>query len=401
MSEKTILIIVRYGEIAVKSKNVRVRMEKKLIENIRKQLSKEGLICNRIYREWGRIYIEVPEGVDVEKYVSTLSRVYGVSSSSPCIKARLDLEDIKKKVLEIASKTLKCNDTFAIRVRRANKLFPLTSKELERILGEEVLDKISCVKVDLENPKTTIGVEVRLKNALIYTREIEGPGGLPYGVEGRVLALLSGGLDSALATWMIMKRGCSIAILHYNLKPFYGDDVIDKLASIIEWLKKWVPEDKLTYYEAPLGEIHASIDMPDKYRCLFCKMLMYKVAEQIVFNKEFRGFVTGESIGQVASQTLDNLSVISRNINTLVLRPLIGFDKDDITKLAIRIGLYKIASKRVSECSLNPRSRGKKVITHATLKTINRIYKILKESTGMDFNDIVNSLLDKVVEKKI
>ncbi len=398
--ENTCTLLVRYGEIAVKSKRVRERMENKLIDNIKAQLEINGLKEYKIWRERGRIIIETKKR-DVQVFVDVLKRVFGVTSVSPSIKVSLDTTSIINAVVTISTQVLKPWSTFAVRVRRANKRFPLTSKDLERLLGEKVLEKIPQVKVNLRDPDVTIGVEVRLKNAFVYLSEEKGPGGLPYGVEGLVVSLISGGVDSALAAWMIMKRGCSVIPVHYDMRPFYGEDARERLYDVLKWLRKWVPERTWSYYDIPLGRIHEDIKINEKYRCLLCKMIMYKIAEKIAEIEHAKAIVTGESLGQVATQTLDNLRILTSTTKMMILRPLIGFDKNEIERKAMKIGLYEITSRKVSPCQLNPKLKGKHVVTHASEDTIKVLEEAIRRSPYECLEEVVRESLKQARKRTV
>lgn len=393
MMDKFDVILIRYGEIAVKSKEVRIRMERRLVNNIRSQLTLKGLRDFKVRKEWGRIFLEV--GRDLEDYVSVLTNVFGITSVSPCIKLKPEVGEIKREVVKLAREVLKPGDTFEVRVRRAFKGFPLTSKEMEELLGSEVLKGVRGVKVDLEEPDRSLSVEIRREAAYLYYQEFEGPGGLPYGVEGRVVSLISGGTDSTLATWMMMKRGCEVIPVHYDLTPFYGDDAKERLKDVLNWLRKWVPRRRWYVYIIPLGEVHAKLNVDVRYRCLLCKLLMYKVAENLAFKEGAKALVTGESVGQVASQTLDNLYFLTTKVSLPVFRPLIGFDKEEIVRVARKLGLVDITLKKVTACTLYPKARGGRAITHATDEALNIILNGIKSSSFKDLNAVVDYLLSK------
>jgi len=394
-------LLVRYGEIALKSREIRARMEDRLIRNIVSQLKLAGLGGFRIRRVWGRVFIELSDSSDPKRYVEVLTRVFGIVSVSPCIKLPLDLDEIKKAVVDLAMDVLKPGSTFEIRVHRANKKYPLTSKELEKLLGAEVLRNLPYVKVNLENPDKSIYLEVRDEAAYAYLEEFRGPGGLPYGVEGRVVSLISGGVDSAVASWMIMKRGCEVVPVHYDLTPFYGEDAKTRAYEVLRWLRQWVPEEEWYVYEVPLGQLHEKVMIDVRYRCLLCKFLMYRIAEELAILEGAKAIITGESLGQVASQTLDNLYFLTTKVKTPVLRPLIGYDKDEIVALARKLGLESIALRRVLACTLNPSAQGRKAETHATERVYDIISNSIRESGFSNIEEAIKYALERTKKLRL
>ncbi len=370
------VVLVRYGEISVKSPKVRRKMEDSLVKSIEDKLLASGIEKFELKRKRGRIFIYSTD--DLKKISSIVSRIFGITSTSPAIEVSNDLSEITDKVIELAKTKLREGMSFAIRARRV-KSYPLTSKDIERILGDRVLKAFnSKVKVDLEKPDVTIYVEVREKKAYIFTELIRGVGGLPYGVEGKLIALISGGIDSAVASWLVMKRGCKVVPIFFNLSPFMSEEAINRAYNVLKWLRSWVPERKFYAYIVPLGEFHSKVKgINERYRCLLCKTMMYKVAERICELEKAKGIVTGESIGQVASQTLDNLYHLSRMVNVPIYRPVVGLDKNEIIDLARRINVFEIAGKAVVACTLAP----KYPITHATKTFYNIINEVISEST--------------------
>ena len=372
--------IIRYGEISIKSPRVREKMENILIRNIKTTLELSGICKYKIKREKGRIFIYSENPIDIAKL---LTKVFGIVSTSPAIEIDNDIEVIKEQVLKITKEILKDNMEFAIRARRV-KSYKLTSKEIERIIGEEVLMKSGLkLKVNLENPDKIIYIEIRKKRAYIYYHLFRGYGGLPYGVEGKVISLVSGGVDSAISSWLIMKRGCEIIPIHYDLTPYYTKEAKERAIDVLKWLRKWVPKKKFKIYLVPLGQIHSQVKLDDeRYRCLLCKSLMYKIAEIVCIKEKAKGIVTGESMGQVASQTLDNLYFLSSLVKVPIYRPVIGFDKEEIIKLAKKLNVFEIAGRQVGLCKLVP----KYPITHIEKEEI-----ILK----YDLKTIANKALEK------
>jgi len=354
-------VLVRFGEIAVKSPVVRRRMEDKLIDNLLHMLKRCGIGSTVLDREWGRIIIYTPHVDDVCRVAC---RCFGVTSVSPAVRTDLSLDSIRDTVIKLAQTVLAPGMRFAIEVNRANKRFPYTSLELKKILGSDVLSYVKGLKVDLERPDVTIYVEIRDRYAYVFKDFHEGPGGLPYGVEGRVVSLISGGVDSAVATWLVMKRGCEVIPIYCDLTPYTSEEARERARRVLQWLREWVPQDRWRLYVVPLGRAHEKVPNAGRYRCLLCKVLMYRVAEEVARRERAKAIVTGESIGQVASQTLDNLYFLSTSIRMPVIRPVVAMDKNEIGALARRIGVYDIAARDVIACKLVP----KYPITHAKEK---------------------------------
>jgi len=346
------VVLVRYSsDITLKSKHVRGKFEKALIKHIEFFLNKSNVEYSRIRREGGRVFIYTDK---VDDACKSLRKVFGIVSISPVIEVSNDLDVIVQSVVNFSNKFLRSGMSFAVRVRRV-KSYPYRSKDVEKILGSKILEKHSDVKVDLENPDITIYVEIRERKAYIFKDIYMGYGGMPYGVEGRLLSLLSGGVDSALAAWMAMKRGCMLDFVHFKLFPYYSDMAFKRFNEVIYWLKDWIPRKRVKVFLIDFGKIHSEIKEIDvKYRCILCKALIYTLSEKIAIEHSYQGLISGESIGQVASQTLDNLTFLTSLIKIPIFRPLIGFDKEEILSKARKIGLYEIAARDVGKCLLKP-----------------------------------------------
>lgn len=356
-------VLVRYGEIAVKSERVRHRMEKALLNSIKYRLKSRGLTGFKIKRERGRIFIIAKE---VERIALLLTKVFGIVSVSPAIEINNSIDKIVSCSLSLVKNHIGKFTRFAVRARRI-KSYQLTSKDIERIVGEAILKNITNLKVDLENPDYTLYIEVRKEKAYIFDRVLSGVGGLPYGVEGKVVALVSGGVDSAVASWLVMKRGCEIIPIYYDMGEYYSSEARERAMKVINWLREWVPKEDFKVYWVNLGAIHKTLgDIKQRYRCLICKSLMYKIAELICKAEDCKAIVTGESIGQVASQTLDNLHYLSGLVTVPVIRPVVGLDKEEIISLGRRLNVFEIAGKDVGKCKLVP----KYPVTRITTETI-------------------------------
>lgn len=363
-------IVIHYGEIAIKGKN-RPVFEKKLVDNIRSSLSKDTY--ESIKRIYGRIIIELKNKANKEQISERLKKISGIAYFSFAEKAEIDIENIKEKLLKIAEKNK--DKTFRISAKRALKNFPYNSIQMNEILGELLVKKLN-MKVSLEKPEIPFFIEVTEKGVFIYTEKIRGFGGLPVGVTGKLVSLISGGIDSPVASWKMFKRGCSIIYVHFFNDTINKKGVENKIEKLMEVLSKYQFKTKL--YIIPFSEIQTEIIkiVPSKYRMIVYRRVMFKIAEEILKKEKALGFVTGDSLAQVASQTLENINVIYKISNYPVFSPLIGDDKKDIIKVAEQIGTFDISILPYEDCcsflvAEHPETRAK-------IEDIERIEKNLK-----------------------
>jgi len=332
------VVIVRYDEIALKSQYVRNRYERILVNNLKKILDHNGAQYTGITRERGRVFIHTMD----ECVIDLASRVFGVASVSPAFTTGSRLVDVSGLAARLASAFIGDGESFAIRSRRAGN-HSFTSRDVAVHCGDAVLEEMQGrgVCVDLTSPQHELHVEVRQENAYLYNRITHGTGGLPLGTQGKMIALLSGGIDSPVAAWLMMKRGCRIVFVHCNNYPFSDENTRRRAMKCIEALEAWSP-NRLKVYEAPNGcNLRAFLDCCEgRLVCVLCKRMMYRIAMGIMKQEEAHGIVTGASLGQVASQTSQNLMAESYNLNYPIYHPLIGFDKKEIIRIAERIGTY-------------------------------------------------------------
>jgi len=350
------VVIIRYSEIAVKGRRTRHKMERLLARNVGELLAQEGL-SGRVVVEDGRIiiYEPRPDALTVSKEVT---RIFGVKSASPShlLKFR-GLDDLLKNALDYFKERVS-GRIFAVRARRTGS-HSFTSKDVERLLGELLL-KHGGKGVDLENPEYVAHVEIRGEKAFLYDKVFPGPGGLPLGSEDPVVVLFSGGFDSTVASWLLMKRGSPISLITF----YFGlREPLEIIVEAANFLKNfWSYGSEIHLYLVNFEEIAALVrDYIEKdYRVLVLRRLMAKYSESLALSEGFKALATGESIGQVASQTVNNLMLIWREVSIPVLRPVITMDKDEIVKLAREIGVYDIVSRQVETCkrlgSPNPRA---------------------------------------------
>jgi len=336
--------IVHYGEIGIKGKN-RPLFEKKLVDNIRSSLSKDTY--ESIKRIYGRIILELKPEMDKDKVTEKLKTISGISHFSFADKAELNIEEIKSRLLEIAKNHK--DKTFRISAKRAIKDFIYSSMQLNEILGEYLVKELN-MKVSLEKPEVPFFIEVTEKGAFIYTDKIRGFGGLPVGITGKLIALISGGIDSPVASWKMFKRGCSITYIHFFNDTINKQGVKDKIEKLVEILSKY--QFKTELYLIPFSDIQKEIIkvIPSRYRMITYRRVMFKIAEEILKIEKALGFVTGDSLAQVASQTLENVNVIYKAAKYPVFSPLIGEDKKDIIKLAEQIGTFNVSVMPYDDC---------------------------------------------------
>jgi tRNA uracil 4-sulfurtransferase len=332
------LVMVRYGELFLKSESVKHHFIGMLLRNIGKALSASALSYH-YETPRGRILIY---GNHPEKIADVVSRIFGIVDVSICTRTNSRLEDICTEAIALASEKLHEGMSFAVRAKREQKT-GLNSQELGTLIGSAIYDHIPGLHVDLDTPDYELFVEIRNFGALVYDARIAAPGGLPWGTQGRVLALLSSGIDSPVASWLMMKRGCEITHLHLDAGRWAGKDVTRAAIENHRRLSRWCYGNTLPLVIANSEFLYDSMDqqrVPPRYRCVICKRFMQRVAGHLMEQEGALAIVTGENLGQVASQTLANLSVISGAVTVPVLRPLITYDKEDTITLARMIGTF-------------------------------------------------------------
>lgn len=330
--------MVRYGELFLKSESVKHHFIGLLIRNIGKALSASALLYH-FETPRGRILIY---GDQPEKIALVVSRIFGIVDVSVCTRTSNRLEEICSEAISLASKNLIKGMSFAVRAKRQQKT-GLNSQELGTIIGSAIYDHIPGLRVDLDDPDYELFVEIRDFGGLVYDSRKTAPGGLPWGTQGRVLALLSSGIDSPVASWLMMKRGCEVIHVHLDAGRWAGKDVLKAAIDNHTRLSGWCTGNLLSLLIARSEHVYDGMDryrIPPRYRCVICKRFMVRVAAHIMKKEGAFAIVTGENLGQVASQTLANLSVIAEAITVPVLRPLITYDKEETITLARTIGTF-------------------------------------------------------------
>lgn len=355
-------IIVRYGELALKSERVRRRFERCLIKNI--ELTLKG-VKYKLMRERGRIFIDTSSAGAV---VKRLTHVPGIVSVSPADRVDATIEAITSAVVPVVKGILSPEQSFAVRARRVGE-HAFSSQDIGVAVGSAIQKVVPGARVDLSAPDLEVSIEVRGKNAYIFTETAAGVGGLPISTQGNVVALLSGGIDSSVAAFLMMKRGCGVFPLFFDNRP-YGDG--KDRGRAIAMAKKLVEfNPKLELRVAPFGQIlKAFIEKaPRRLTCVLCKRSMLRIAEKVAKKVKAESLVTGESLSRIAGQALTNLRVIDEACGLPVMRPLVGMNKADIERTARQIGTFEISARPSTLCPASP----KYLETRAKLEDVRRV----------------------------
>ena len=341
------MAVVHYAEVALKG-GYRPFFEKKLAENVRVACERDGARLGAVRRERGRILVtfEREEANNVER---ALRDVFGIQYFALVEETASTVEAVLSKARELLEQVRQAGaKTVGLETKRADKRFPLSSLELNKEIGAEA-NQLG-LKIRFEGPEATLHTEIAAERAFLYTRKIAGPGGLPVGASGKVLCLLSGGIDSPVAAWLLLKRGCRVDFLHFHSFRTNQEALESKLRATVEALNRFQFHSRLFLVPYHSYQIAAAGRVPEGLDLMAFKNFMLRLAEAVAWRKGYRALVTGDSLGQVASQTLPNLAAGDDGIQATVLRPLVGFDKVEIVALARRIGTYEESIKPYKDC---------------------------------------------------
>lgn len=340
-------IILREGEMVLKGRNRR-DFEYRLIKNV-KRVTKDfkGVSVERSY---GRIYIRNANENTME-IIKGVKLIPGIYNISPIMKTDKNLDNIKAKALEMLKKAIVGKKTFKVEAKRADKTYPLDSMEISRQVGGYILAMFDGeLSVDVRNPDVVVNVEVTFTAANIYSEKIEGAGGLPIGTSGRGLTLLSGGIDSPVAIWMGLKRGVEMDALHFHSFPFTSERSKEKVVDLTKILAKHTGKMKL--YVINFTEIQKIIGLkcPKEYYITIMRRFMLRIATVVANKYDYKALFTGDSIGQVASQTLESMAAINAVTTIPVIRPLASMDKHHIIQISREIGTYETSILPYEDC---------------------------------------------------
>ena len=380
------ILIVKYGEIGVKGKN-RYIFENKLIKNVKNILKPIGKF--NVYKEYGRIYVDL-DGYDYEEVVEEVKKVFGIVGVCPAVRAEKDYNLLKELALKMLEEKIEQGyKSFKVDSRRGDKDFKLTSQEMSLDIGgylvSQVKDKIA---VDVRNPEVKIHCELRQNHVMVYSDTIPGYGGLPLGTNGRAMSLLSGGIDSPVASWMVAKRGMELECIHFHSYPFTSEKSQEKVRDLAQILAKYCGRVRL--HKVNMLEIQKSIGLncKDEEMTIISRRFMMRIAERVAESRHCDALVTGESIGQVASQTIQGLTCTNASVKMPVFRPLIAMDKTEIIEVAQKIGTFETSILPEEDCCtvFSP----KKPVTKPKLD------RIEKSEKKLDVEKLIQDAIDNI-----
>lgn len=341
--------LIKYGEIGVKGKN-RYLFEDALMKQIRIALTAvEGEFV--VSKELGRIYVDADKDYDEDEVISALTKVFGIVAVCPMVRIEdKDFENLKKAVVEYMDKVYENKKiTFKVDTRRADKNYPGTSETINADLGEAILNAFPEIRVDVRKPDVLLKVEIR-RYINIYSLSIPGPGGMPIGTNGRAMLLLSGGIDSPVAGYMIAKRGVTVEAVYFHAPPYTSERAKQKVIDLAQIVSQYAGPINLHIVNFTDIQLYIYENCPHEELTIIMRRYMMKIAERIGRGNQAMALITGESIGQVASQTVQSLVTTNEVCTMPVFRPLIGFDKQEIVEIAEKIGSYETSIQPYEDC---------------------------------------------------
>lgn len=383
---KVTAFLIKYGEIAIKGKN-RYMFEDALMRQIRFAMKPVGEF--EVRKESGRMFVEGRGDFDYDEAVEALQKIFGIVGICPMIiEETKDIDHLRKTVLNFIDEQYPVKDfTFKVHARRGDKQFPMNSMELNMDIGEKILEAFDGVRVDVHHPDVMVNIEVR-KYIYIYSQEIKGPGGMPVGTNGKAMLLLSGGIDSPVAGYMIAKRGVRIDATYFHAPPYTSERAKQKVVDLAKIVAKYA--GPINLHVVNFTDIQLAIyeKCPHDELTIIMRRYMMKIAEHFANEGESLALITGESIGQVASQTIHNLAITNEVCHMPVFRPCIGMDKQEIVDIAEKIGTFETSIQPFEDCctifvAKHPVTKG----------NLNRIRK-----SEQKLDDVIDDLMKKAID---
>lgn len=345
--QKIDLILLKYGEIALKGLN-KPLFERKLLDNIKSRLDRIGKFSVR--RAQSTVYVEpLEKTADMNKALKILQKIFGIVNICPVVKCEKNMESIARTAIECVNELGAEGKTFKVEAKREDKKFSLNSPQICMELGGMILDAVDGLRVDVRNPDIQVNVEIR-GEAYVYTQKLKGAGGMPVGTNGKATILLSGGIDSPVAGYMVAKRGVELEAVHFHSHPYTSDRAKEKVIDLAKEMAEYC--GKIRLHIVPFTEIQLAIieKCPENYLTVIMRRIMMRIAEEISKRNGSAALITGESIGQVASQTMESLVCTDNSVSIPVFRPLIGMDKEEIVAISKKIETYETSILPYEDC---------------------------------------------------
>ena len=342
-------ILVRFGDLTLKGRN-RKMFVSRVVNLVKEKL--DGLKTT-LEITHDRIYVAI-NGEDTNEIIKRLSYVSGISSYSLVVRVNTtsDMKEIKEAAVNLINEQIKGDVKFKVESKRSDKTFPLTSLEISKEISSYVLKQCQNLHVDVHNPEETLYIELRNKDTYLYLKDIKGMGGFPVGVAGKGLLMLSGGIDSPVAGYLAMKQGVEIECVHFESTPLTSIESAQKVIDLVKKMAKYAPKNRIKVHFVPFKELHMALldNVPESYNITIMRRMMYRITSKLCDKFNALCIVNGESVGQVASQTLGSMNTINSVTNVPVIRPVVTYDKNEIIKISRMIDTYDISIKPFEDC---------------------------------------------------
>ncbi len=374
------IILIKNGELALKGLN-RMTFEDILVKNIRRNIGELGKFS--VKKAQSTIYIEpLEEDYPFDEALEIMKQIFGIAAFTRALSVEKDMDVILNTAPEYLGERLKNAKTFKVEAKRSDKRFPLTSPEISRELGGKILSRYPHLKVDVHNPDELIMVEIRDYAAYIHGQQIRGAGGMPVGSGGRAAVLISGGIDSPVAAYMMAKRGLELNAIHFASPPYTSPRAEAKVMKLLKIVSRF--SGPIRVGVVPFTEIQEQIGekCPEDYFTLIMRRFMMKISEGLARERNCAALITGESVGQVASQTLPALSVTDAVVNMPVLRPVIGMDKDEIIEISRKIEAFETSIEPYEDCCT--------VFTPKHPKTRPQLERVIEAESALDIEALIH-----------
>ena len=383
------LILVKYGEMALKGLNKKT-FEDMLIKNIKRRLKPLGRF--QLTSAQSTTYITpLDEDIDLNEAADIVGKIFGIATYCRACVCEKDFDDICNKSYEYLENVLGCAKTFKVNAKRSDKAFPMKSPEICMELGGKLLEKFPNLSVDVKDPEVTVTVEIRDENAFVHAENIKGAGGLPVGSSGKALLLLSGGIDSPVAGYMMAKRGIHIAAIHYVSPPYTSDRAQLKVEQLCQKLTDYC--GGIAFYCVPFTELQEAIKdhCPEEFFTIIMRRLMMEIAQRIAAKDNCLALITGESVGQVASQTMAAMVCTDAVCRIPVFRPCVGMDKTEIIEIARKIDTFDTSVLPYEDCCT--------VFTPRHPKVRPQLADIEKAQNSFDFEPLIQKAVEGTIMK--